>query len=346
VQTANGNSDYTIPTRTVVVVGSLAAELSQETGRIRRPASGRLDPIDCLAPPTPAVSILGMKSGVQSFMTTTTTPIRSKLQTALATAALLFLVASIQARVPDPRQADREDGKRMKKTESGLQYRDIKEGTGEPPATGQTCAVHYTGWLWENGAKGKKFDSSVDRGQTFSFHVGEREVIKGWDEGVATMKAGGKRELLIPADLAYGARGAGGVIPPNATLLFEVELVELREKWEKTESGLAFMDTKEGTGAAPRTGQTCTVHYTGWLWQNNSRGKKFDSSVDRRQPFSFRVNQGEVIKGWDEGVLSMKVGGKRRMLVPANLGYGDDGSAPVIPPGATLLFEVELLKIR
>jgi peptidylprolyl isomerase len=88
--------------------------------------------------------------------------------------------------------------------------------------------VHYTGWLWENNEKGKKFDSSKDRGQPFSFQVGERQVIQGWDEGVAGMKVGGKRELRIPPDLGYGRRGAGGVIPPNATLFFEVELLELR----------------------------------------------------------------------------------------------------------------------
>ena len=113
----------------------------------------------------------------------------------------------------------------MKTTPSGLQYEDTKEGTGASPKTGQTCVMHYTGWLWENSAKGKKFDSSVDRGQPFEFQIGRGMVIKGWDEGVATMKIGGKRTLLIPASLGYGARGAGGVIPPNATLLFEVELL-------------------------------------------------------------------------------------------------------------------------
>ena len=117
----------------------------------------------------------------------------------------------------------------MSKTESGLQYRDIKEGTGEKPTKGQTCVMHYTGWLWENGAKGKKFDSSVDRGEPFDFPIGTGRVIKGWDEGVLSMKVGGKRELLIPPNLGYGSRGAGRVIPPNATLLFEVELLKIQE---------------------------------------------------------------------------------------------------------------------
>ena len=116
----------------------------------------------------------------------------------------------------------------MEKTASGLQYEDTQVGTGASPQRGQTCKMHYTGWLWENGAKGKKFDSSLDRGTPFSFPLGQGRVIKGWDEGVATMKVGGKRTLLIPPDLGYGSRGAGGVIPANATLLFEVELLDVK----------------------------------------------------------------------------------------------------------------------
>ena len=109
----------------------------------------------------------------------------------------------------------------------GLKIIDVKPGTGASPKTGQTCVMHYTGWLYVNGNKGAKFDSSVDRGEPFEFTIGRGEVIKGWDEGVASMKTGGKRTLLIPPGLGYGARGAGGVIPPNATLLFEVELLKL-----------------------------------------------------------------------------------------------------------------------
>jgi peptidylprolyl isomerase len=116
----------------------------------------------------------------------------------------------------------------MTKTSSGLSFEDTQVGTGASPNRGQTCVMHYTGWLWQNGAKGGKFDSSLDRGRPFSFQLGVGMVIKGWDEGVATMQPGGKRTLLIPAELGYGARGAGGAIPPNATLLFEVELLEVK----------------------------------------------------------------------------------------------------------------------
>jgi peptidylprolyl isomerase len=117
---------------------------------------------------------------------------------------------------------------KVMKTASGLEINDSVVGTGASPATGQTCVMHYTGWLYENGAKTKKFDSSVDRGSPFSFKIGVKQVIGGWDEGVASMKVGGKRTLIIPPELGYGARGAGGVIPPNATLIFDVELLGVK----------------------------------------------------------------------------------------------------------------------
>jgi FKBP-type peptidyl-prolyl cis-trans isomerase len=110
------------------------------------------------------------------------------------------------------------------KTPSGLEYWDIKAGTGAVAQSGQKVKVHYTGWL----TNGKKFDSSVDRGEPFEFMLGAGQVIKGWDEGVAGMKVGGKRQLRIPPDLGYGAAGAGGAIPPNATLIFDVELLGVK----------------------------------------------------------------------------------------------------------------------
>ena len=115
----------------------------------------------------------------------------------------------------------------MTTTKTGLQFEDTEVGTGAVAAAGKTCVMHYTGWLWTDGAKGSKFDSSKDHGSPFSFGLGQGQVIGGWDEGVAGMKVGGKRTLLIPPALGYGARGAGGVIPPNATLVFEVELLDV-----------------------------------------------------------------------------------------------------------------------
>jgi FKBP-type peptidyl-prolyl cis-trans isomerase FkpA len=140
--------------------------------------------------------------------------------------AMALLLASFTTLSPaaDMKSSDNPAGGQEVTTESGLKYRDVAVGNGREAALGDTATVHYTGWLTD----GKKFDSSVDRKEPFSFRVGAGQVIKGWDEGVAGMKVGGKRKLTIPPQLGYGARGAGGVIPPNATLIFDVELLGLR----------------------------------------------------------------------------------------------------------------------
>jgi peptidylprolyl isomerase len=143
-------------------------------------------------------------------------------------ASLVLSGIVLLALVSSAEEKEKKGDSKMTKTPSGLQYEDVVVGTGSQPKAGQTCVMHYTGWLWEDGAKGKKFDSSVDRNRPFEFPLGQGRVIKGWDEGVATMKVGGKRNLLIPPQLGYGPRGAGGVIPPNATLFFEVELLGVK----------------------------------------------------------------------------------------------------------------------
>src|SRR6185369_2681111 len=137
-------------------------------------------------------------------------------------------VLAVLALVATPAFSDDKKESKMTKTSSGLEYEDVVVGTGATPKSGQTCVMHYTGWLWQNGQKGKKFDSSVDRGQPFEFQLGLGRVIKGWDEGVASMKVGGLRKLTVPPHLAYGERGYPGAIPPNSTLIFEVELLDIR----------------------------------------------------------------------------------------------------------------------
>ncbi len=218
-------------------------------------------------------------------------------------------------------------------TASGLRYVDLVAGAGAAPQTGDLVTVHYIGTL-ENGTQ---FDSSIDRGAPFTFQIGLGEVIAGWDEGVASMKVGGKRKLIIPSDLAYGSRGAGNVIPPNATLIFEVELLDVKEAPQ-----VKIEDIVAGSGPEVKKGDTITVHYIGTL----TDGTKFDSSIDRGQPFSLQIGVGRVIKGWDQGLIGMKVGGKRRLTIPPELGYGASGAGDVIPPNATLIFEVELLEIN
>lgn len=138
--------------------------------------------------------------------------------------SLLIAAGLVGVAQADDQAAGKQQAGQAVTTDSGLRYIDLVEGKGRQAELGDTATVHYTGWL----ADGTKFDSSLDRRQPFSFRVGAGQVIKGWDEGVGTMKVGGKRKLIIPPDLAYGPRGAGHVIPPNATLTFEVELLGLR----------------------------------------------------------------------------------------------------------------------
>ncbi len=238
-------------------------------------------------------------------------------------------------------------------TESGLRYLEEIAGTGRAAAAGDKVTVHYTGMLDD----GTVFDSSYDRGQPFQFVLGRGLVIPGWDEGIDLMATGGKARLIIPSELAYGAQGAGGVIPPNATLTFDVELVDVQDgppgspaaptevaddQLTITDSGLKYYDLEEGSGEAAEAGDQVAVHYTGWLLD----GTKFDSSLDRDQPFVFGLGQNQVIVGWDEGVSGMKPGGKRQLVIPSDLGYGSRGAGAVIPPDATLVFEVELLEVR
>jgi FKBP-type peptidyl-prolyl cis-trans isomerase len=146
----------------------------------------------------------------------------------IAVMAMAAIATVAVAAVAVPMSAFAQTKGKSMTTPSGLQIIDTQEGTGASPKPGQTCVMHYTGWLYENGQKGKKFDSSVDRNEPFEFPIGMKRVIAGWDEGVSTMKVGGKRTLIIPPALGYGARGAGGVIPPNATLMFDVELLAVK----------------------------------------------------------------------------------------------------------------------
>jgi FKBP-type peptidyl-prolyl cis-trans isomerase len=238
-------------------------------------------------------------------------------------------------------------------SESGLEWWVIRgENEGASPAPTDNVMVHYTGWLED----GTKFDSSVDRGAPITLPL--NRVISGWTEGVGRMCVGDKFKLRIPSELGYGARG-GRTIPPNSTLIFDVELLDINpvSPYAKvppmeqlpgdpvtgdistSDSGLQWYDIVEGEGEMP-AGPTSSVevHYTGWL----NDGTKFDSSVDSGETISFPLNG--VIAGWTEGVGSMKVGGKRKLIIPSSLGYGDRGTpGGPIPGGATLIFDIELV---
>jgi len=238
----------------------------------------------------------------------------------------------------------------LTKTTSGLQYYDIAKGEGAEATKNSTISTNFT--MWAKTDEGYSYVDQSPAGLPVTFVIGRGDtVFPGWEEGATGMKVGGKRLLVIPPDLALGSQG-NGAIPANSTLVMEIELTDVKEPqvatqvdekdFTTTQSGLKYYDLKTGTGDSPKTGQTVVVHYTGWL----TDGTQFDSSVDRGEPFSFVLGEGKVIPGWEEGVLTMKVGGKRQLVIPPDLGYGDQGAGGLIPPGATLVFEVELLEIK
>jgi FKBP-type peptidyl-prolyl cis-trans isomerase len=265
------------------------------------------------------------------------------------------------------------------KTESGLYYTIQKPGKGEKATKGQQVTVNYTGKTLD----GTTFDSNVDSNfkhtQPFSFAIGQGQVIKGWDEGVGLMPKGTKCTLYIPSTLAYGERGPAQ-IGNNAILMFTVEVLDINDapkteapapkgandpakqkatdekllkeyftknkiKATKTASGLYYTVETKGDGTMPKTGQKVTVNYTG----KTMDGKAFDSNVlpefNHVQPFTFSIGQGQVIKGWDEGVALMSKGGKGTLYIPSGLAYGESGP-PQIGANKILIFNVEVVDIN
>lgn len=233
-------------------------------------------------------------------------------------------------------------------TDSGLQYYDIVSGEGQETLDKYSVTTKYI--LWVKTTDGYTFIGQSEADYPLDFTLGQGSVFPGWEEGMLGMKVGGKRLLVIPPDLGLGEQQYGD-IPANSTLVLEVDLLANTEPAVPTKveekdyitspTGLKYFDLVEGTGDMPATGQTVVVNYTGWL----EDGTIFDSSVNSGQPFSFALGTGAVIAGWDEGIASMKVGGKRQLVIPAELAYKDQGSG-IIPPNATIIFEVELIAIQ
>ena len=234
------------------------------------------------------------------------------------------------------------------KTASGLASKVLKPGTGKDhPAATDRVTVHYTGWTTD----GRKFDSSVDRGQPATFPL--NGVIPGWTEGVQLMVEGEKRRFWIPAKMAYGEQPQGG--RPGGMLVFDVELLGVAKAPEppkvpedvaappasakKTKSGISYRVLKKGTGKVhPKADSVVVVHYTGWTLD----GKQFDSSVMSGEPVSFPLNR--VIPGWTEGVQLMVAGEKTRFWIPGKLAYGDKTQGDA--PAGTLVFDIDLVDIK
>jgi FKBP-type peptidyl-prolyl cis-trans isomerase len=259
---------------------------------------------------------------------------------------------------------------------SGLYYIEELAGKGASIDSGSWVKLNFKVSLID----GKQIFSSAERGEPIRFEYGKRFDTPGMEEGVKMLKKGGKAKLVVPSKIGFGEMGRGAIVPPYSTLIYEIEIIDvqskaeyekeqaeskkkeqikletnkkqesmLREKYLKeknitvkpTASGLYYVEKAKGTGAKAVAGKKVKVHYTGTLLN----GTKFDSSRDRNQPFEFELGKGQVIKGWDEGVALMNVGGKATLIIPSSIGYGERDMG-TIPPYSTLVFDVELLEVK
>jgi peptidylprolyl isomerase len=247
---------------------------------------------------------------------------------------------------------------------SGLKYSDIKVGKGNEAKNGDLVELHFRAWLvkdssnlysdWSKDSTKQKdlIIDSYQMPQPVKFILGNENFVKGSDEGIVGMKAGGQRTIIIPSKLGYGKQGMGP-IPPNTNLKLTVELVDAKQpvlakmwdvdstKFKTTKSGLKYEIIKEGEGDLVGKNKHVTVNYSGYLLN----GQKFDSSVERDEPFTFVVGVGQVIPGWDEGVQLLKKGSKARFIIPPALAYGSRDLGK-IPPNSTLIFDVEILDVK
>lgn len=259
--------------------------------------------------------------------------------------------------------------------ESGLIFIENVKGSGRQPKTDEMVTIGLVVKLTD----GTQIFSTADRGEPFEYQYGQQFDTEGLEEGVGLLRKGGKATLVVPQHIAYGPEAKGQMIPPYSTIIYEVELINMRSKEaydmereemqkqkeamdvqrkvnEKadrdkylsdnginvapTASGLYYIETEKGTGAKAVAGNTVQVHYTGRLLD----GSVFDSSVERGQPYEFRLGGGMVIKGWDEAIAMMNEGGKATLVIPSDLAYGERDSG-TIPPFSTLVFDVELVSI-
>ncbi len=237
-----------------------------------------------------------------------------------------------------------------RETASGVKYSLTQQGEGIRLEEEMHVSLHYTGYI--DAADQVKFDSSYDRDQPLRFILGRKMVIPGLDDALTHLRVGDRARIWVPHALAYGSQGRGP-IPPESDLIFDVEVIDAMPVVEPgrfdtsgrdtltTASGLRYIIVEEGYGEKPRTGNILLVHYSGYT----SDGSIFDSSIQRSEPFRFVLGTDQVIQGWDEAFALLREGSKARLIIPPSLGYGDTGRDPV-PPGETLIFDVELLEVR
>lgn len=233
------------------------------------------------------------------------------------------------------------------KTSSGLEYTITEKGSGKKPQAGDKVVVHYTGKLTNDTV----FDSSVKRGEPFTFKLGAGQVIKGWDEAFQLLQVGDKATIKFGPELGYGAQDMGK-IPPNSTLIFDVELLDVIEgirAWDvkgkdtvKTASGLKYIMIQRKDAEKVASGTKVTFNYNSFLMN----GKMFDSSIERGKPLTVKVGQGQLFPGLDEGLQLLHKGEKAKLIIPYQLAFGEKGIPPSIPEKADVIFDVEITDIQ
>ncbi len=235
-------------------------------------------------------------------------------------------------------------------TDSGLQVYVVEEGEGDAPEEGQPVRVDFTAWFTD----GSRLDSTIDNGRPLVFALGTEQLFPGLSEAVGTMRVGGQSQFIIPADLAFGETGTGG-IPPNSDLIFLIDLLELlppapdapaevdEDDYVADDAGFLIADIEEGDGDPAEAGDMVQFHVTGWLEED---GTHILSSYDQGEPILLPIASGQALPGWDAGLTGMREGGVRQVVVPPELGFGETGAGDVVPPNATLIWLIELVSIN
>lgn len=231
-------------------------------------------------------------------------------------------------------------------TSSGLKYRVLDSGNEKFPEEGDYLTIHYVAKLED----GQVFDDTYKRNEPLIFKIGKGHVIKGWEEGLLLISQGAKAEFLIPPHLAYGEKGVDDKVPPNATVIFTIELIDIekpkkphindKEEFQATKENIQYNITEHGTGKEIEKGYVVKTHYRGYF----EDGEVFDNSYERDEPFEFMIGEGMVIEGWDIAFEKLREGDKATLWIPHNLAYGKTGRGP-IPPEANIMFDVEVLEV-
>jgi peptidylprolyl isomerase len=266
-----------------------------------------------------------------------------------ANSTLIFEISLLQVNAGEVIKPFSTENCKLQKGKKKLRYYTIHEGKGELAISGDNAYVNYTGYLPD----GTIFDSSHKKGEPVRITVGINQVIEGWDMGLQLMKKEGKIKLIIPPELAYGSEGNAPIIPPNTIITLDIELVDLVppepvEKWNisgkkviETPTGLKYVVFEQGVGELIENENIVEVHYSGYF----TNGELFDSSVKRFEPIRFPVGAGVVIDGWEEGLKLMRKAAKFQLMVPSYLGYGTEGSPPIIPADTDLIFDIEVIEV-